>query len=367
LTGIFFRYVLREVTSAFLAVTGVLLVILMTNQLAFVLARAAERQIPGSAVPELLWLAVQQNTTVLLPVGLILAIVIALGRLYHDSELAAALACGVGPRALYAPVMLLTLVVASLGAWLSFSLAPRAAERAFEIRQQALRTAEFRALASGQFRGLGANAVLYFRASDPDGTLRDVFFQRRASAAGAVQVVVADRARYALAPQGDAYRVTLYDGERYEGIPGQAAFRTVKFREQTIPVPIPKGPGLPSRTDLKPTSVLLASSAAKDQGELHWRISTPVMIVILGMLGVPLARLRPRQGRYARVIHVVLLYFLYANLLSAGQAWITHGATPPALGLWWVHGLVIVLGVLYLLMPAVVARARYRASLAASG
>jgi lipopolysaccharide export system permease protein len=357
---IFFRYVLREVASSFALVTSVLLVILMTNQLAFVLARAAARQIPASAVPELLWLAVQQNIVILLPVGLVLAIVLALGRLYHDSELAAAQACGLGTGALVGPVLLLTLLVAAFGAQLSFELAPRAAARTFELRQEALRTAEFRQLASGQFRGLGDDAVLYFRASDADGTLRDVFFQRRTDTRGLVQVVVADRARYALLPDGTAYIVTLYDGERYEGIPGQATFRMVRFREQSIPVRLPEGHSLPERTDLKPTATLLASASPKDRAELQWRIATPVMVLILGLLGVPLARLRPRQGRYARVIYVVILYFIYANLLTAGQVWITRRDTPAWLGLWWVHGLVIVLAAVFLWMPDAITRVRYR-------
>jgi len=361
LTGIFFRYVLREVSAAFAAVTGVLLVILMTNQLAFVLARAAERQIPASAVPELLWLAVQQNITILLPVGLVLAIVIALGRLYHESELTSAQACGLGMRALLAPVLVLTVVVAALGGWLSFVLAPKAAERTFELRQEALRTAEFRQLASGQFRGLGEDAVLYFRSTDADGTLRDVFFQRRTDQRGIVQVVVADRARYALVSDGSAYSVTLYDGERYEGVPGQAEFRIIRFREQTIPVRIPEGRSLPERTDLKSTAALMASTKGKDKAELHWRIATPVMVMILGLLGVPLARLRPRQGRYARVIYVVLLYFLYANLLTAGQVWISRGVTPSWLGLWWVHALLIGVALAMLWLPGAVVRARYRA------
>ena len=40
-----------------------------------------------------------------MPVGLLLGVVLALGRLYHDSEMTAAQACGVGPSALYVPVM----------------------------------------------------------------------------------------------------------------------------------------------------------------------------------------------------------------------------------------------------------------------
>ena len=47
------RYILREVVVSWLAVTGVLLAILITNQVASVLARAAEGGYPRGVVLEL--------------------------------------------------------------------------------------------------------------------------------------------------------------------------------------------------------------------------------------------------------------------------------------------------------------------------
>jgi lipopolysaccharide export system permease protein len=94
------RYILREVIANWLVVTGVLLVILLTNQLARVLERAAENQYPQAVVLELIGLGALQNLSVIMPIGLLLGVVLAFGRLYHDSEMAAALACGVGPAVL---------------------------------------------------------------------------------------------------------------------------------------------------------------------------------------------------------------------------------------------------------------------------
>ena len=71
------RYVLREVTQAWLAVTGVLLVILVSNELAQVLGQAAERGYPRSVIFELIWLTSIQNLSVLVPVGLLIGIVLA--------------------------------------------------------------------------------------------------------------------------------------------------------------------------------------------------------------------------------------------------------------------------------------------------
>jgi lipopolysaccharide export system permease protein len=102
------RYILREVTLTWLAVTGVLLVILVSNQLARVLERAAESRFPREIVLTLIGFTSLQNLTVLIPVGLLLAIVLAFGRLYHESEMAAVHACGVGVVRLYVPVLVLS-------------------------------------------------------------------------------------------------------------------------------------------------------------------------------------------------------------------------------------------------------------------
>ena len=115
------RYILREVVTTWLVVTGVLLIILLANQVVGVLDRAAVKQFPQSVVLELIWLGALQNLSILLPVGLLLGVVLAFGRLYADSEMAAALACGVGPVNLYLPVALLAVVVAGLLAWLTLS------------------------------------------------------------------------------------------------------------------------------------------------------------------------------------------------------------------------------------------------------
>ena len=90
------RYLLREVTWTFIAVTGVLLVVLMSNQFARVLGQAAQNDFPGVVVATLIGLTTLQYLTVLVPIGLFLGIVLALGRLYHESEMTAMNACGVG-------------------------------------------------------------------------------------------------------------------------------------------------------------------------------------------------------------------------------------------------------------------------------
>src|SRR5262249_6126478 len=227
------RYVLREVMAAWLVVTGVLLIILLANQVVGVLDRAAANQFPHSVVLDLIWLGALQDLSILVPLGLLLGVVLAFGRLYADSEMAAALACGAGPLTLYLPVVVLAVLASAAVAWLTLVLAPQSTERALSLRQEAIRAGQFAPLVSGKFRTFaGGDVAVYAQDADKDGTLHNVFVQR--SRGSVIQVALADRARHTVTPDGTTHTLTLYDGERFEGIPGGGEFRIVRFAEHTV-------------------------------------------------------------------------------------------------------------------------------------
>ncbi len=353
------RYLLREIVFAWLAVTTVLLVVLLTNQLASVLALAAEGGFPREVVLQLVGLGTLRNLVVLLPVGLLLGVMLGLGRLYHDSEMTAVVACGVPPWRIYAPIALLALLVAGVVAWLSLWAQPEAARSVQQLRSEALRAGEFAPIAAGKFRSFGGgSAVFYAQSKAADGTLEKVFVKRQRG--DVYEIALADRARHEISPDGALHTLTLLDGERYEGRPGSAEFRRVRFRENVIPVRLPdRGAG---RFDIKsvPTAHLAGRGDPESRAELAWRVGLPVMVFVLALLAVPMSRLRPRQGRYARLWIAIAVYFVYFSVASATRVWIERGAVPAWAGLWWVHALVIVLTLAALFGPARLARWRHR-------
>jgi lipopolysaccharide export system permease protein len=294
-----------------------------------------------------------------MPVGLLLGVVLAFGRLYHDSEMAAALACGVGPSRIYWPVGILAALVTVVIGWLSLFVSPAMFARTLELRTAAFQAGRFAPVAAGKFRSFGgADFVVYAEGSSPDGALENVFVQRAQDAR--VEVALAARATREMSADGMSQIITLYDGERFEGVPGSTQFRIMRFERHVIPVEVPQIRAVFNRPDILPTADLLASNDPARRAELHWRIALPVMCVVLTLLAVPLSRLRPRQGRYARVWLAVLLYFVYSNLVSAGRTWISRGTLPEAIGLWWVHAAVVLLVLGVLAGPGALARLRYR-------
>ena len=330
------RYLFRELALNFLGVTGALLAILVIYQLGAVLERAAQYQYPRGVVLQLFALGAAENFTLLLPLGLMLGTVLALGRLYHESEMTAAQACGFGGLRAWLPVGLLALLVASLSGWLSLKVAPTAATMRVALTAQAVRAGLAEPFSPGRFRSFdGGRTVVYGASTGAAGELQRVFIKQ--SAGESTITTVAQRARREAGADGLNQTIVLLDGERFEGVPGTRQYHLLKFDELRVPIAPPAPTPTPTRLDALPTRTLLSSTEMADRAELQWRVGYPVMVIVVALCAAPLGRLRPRQSRYARVWQAILFFAIYGNLAIASRTWFEHGATPAAMGIWWVH------------------------------
>lgn len=146
---------------------------------------------------------------------------------------------------------------------------------------------------------------------------------------------------------GDDFLV-LVDGFSFEGQPGSAAWRMMKFGRYGVRVETPKVGEQHRKHEDKPTSELLGSSHLLDQVELQWRLSVPVSVMVLTLLAVPLSRVGPRKGRFGQLLIAVLLFVVYFNLLGTARVWVEQGVVNPVIGIWWVPVLPVLLTLLLL-------------------
>ena len=187
------RYIFREIAVTWLGVTMILLMILLTNQFARVLGDVAKGKLPKDAAFEVIGLSAAQYLTVLVPVGLFLAVMLAMGRLYRDSEMPAIMACRVGPSGIYRPLVWLLVPLALGVAWLSVVGSPKALTTIERISAEARREADLGSIEPGRFTMFGPDgAVVYGETVTPDGSMHNVFLQRMVEGT-TVQVVVARR------------------------------------------------------------------------------------------------------------------------------------------------------------------------------
>jgi len=335
------RYIFREVTQTWFAVTAVLLFILLTNQFARVLGDVAKDKLPRDAVFEIIGLTGLQYLTILVPIGLFLSIMLALGRLYADSEMPAMMACRVGPAGVYRPLAWLIVPLVAAVAWLAIDIGPQALTEIQRISAEARRQADLASIEPGRFvSGNAEGVVVYAENVVGPGQVENVFLQS-VDRNGNMEVVIAERGEQRDSDDPNIRFFVLHNGKRYSGVPGTSKFTVMEFAEHGIPYRLPDV----SVPELEPramrTADLLGSNDLDELAELHWRIGIPVSTLILALLAVPLSRSPPRQGRYGRIAIGLLVFIIYFNLMSAAKAWMEQGAVPSGVGIWWVHGLML--------------------------
>jgi lipopolysaccharide export system permease protein len=338
------RYIFREIALTWLAVTAVLLFILLTNQFARVLGEVAKDNLPKDAIFQIIGLTAVQYMTVLVPIGLFLSIMLALGRLYRDSELPAMMACRTGPGDIYRPMSWLMVPLVIGVGWLAMDTAPKALSAIERISIEARRQADLTSIEPGRFAIDSAQgAVVYAERVSSGGVVENVFMQRMLED-GAVEVIVAKRGEQRESDDPDTRFFVLFDGRRYEGVPGTSKFRVMEFAEHGIPYQLPGVKDEKPEPRAMDTLDLMASSVPAEIAEWHYRIGVPVATLVLSVLAVPLSRSQPRQGRYGRLAVGLLVFIIYFNLMSAGTSWLEQGTVSPLIGIWWVHALMLTFG-----------------------
>ncbi len=338
------RYLAREVLQTFLSVLIVLLLIFMGRYFALYLADASAGEISGDIVAEMLFLRTITSLSVMLPFSLFVAVLLAFGRLYKDSEMTAMAACGIGPARVLTTVTLIALVCSVLVTGLSFWGTPWAHEKALQVREQAQSGTAFEAVAAGQFNKIGSgDQVFYVESLSDDKTqLRNVFIQVR-RADGQMDIFSARSGYQQVDPITGVRYLVLVDGYRYQGLPGSVNFKIHQYEKSAVRLEELEAAPLRRTHWAIPSSDLWSSARLADQAELQWRFAMPLATVLLAVLAVLLSRTSPRQGRFAKLFIAILVFVTYYNSLGVAMSWVQRGVVPPVVGLWWVHVLMLML------------------------
>lgn len=342
------RYLLSEVLKTFGAVMLVLLLVMTANSFIRLLSDVSAGGIAVMLVMDFLGLQVLKVLPTILPPAFFFSMLYALGRLHRDNEMTAIRASGIGNfrifRSFWIPIFLLS----AFTAWLTFEAVPWSVRKMDNMKFEQRDTSELAGMVAGKFNEYSKGDLVFYieRLSDDKQRMENIFIQNRQH--GTIGIVSAKSAyQYTDEKTGDIF-VVLENGYRYEGSPGQEDFRYGNFAEYGIRISnIDKG-RKKIRTRGKTTDMLLEDPTLKNLSEYHYRLGFPVAVILLGLLSIPLSYTNPRQSMYGRLFIAVLVYFSYGNLMSVGSTWIENGVMPAPLGLWWLHGGMIVLAFLLL-------------------
>jgi lipopolysaccharide export system permease protein len=355
------RYLLREIVKPLVVSLAVLSILLTSYGAAEFLSNAVNGLLPTDMIVQLIGLKTLISLEVLIPISLYLAVIMAFGRMYSDSELTVMFALSVSPIRVIGVVLALSLCTSLVVAGLSLIARPWAYQRSHELSNVAAASLNTNDMQAGTFySGNDGNRTIFIeRRAGPAAPGHDVFVQLKLGGitriihAGAVEQMPDN------GPSGgseihftDAH---VYDIGRESG--GSSLVMNVKDLVIQLASPQIEPPGYGSTAA---STVYLASSAsAPDIAEFQWRLSTFWSTLLLGMLGMPLSRSTPRQHRYAKMGIAILVYAGYYLLLQSARTWVQNGVIPAFPGLWWAPALLALVLIAASLGPRLWRRWRY--------
>ncbi|MEX1082423.1 MAG: LPS export ABC transporter permease LptF [Halofilum sp. (in: g-proteobacteria)] len=331
------RYLLREIVQTSFAVTAVLLLILLTNSLAYMLGKVVEGDIAVNALLPLFLTNVSVSIVPLVPLSLFLGVLLSFGRLYSDSEMSALGACGVGQLELFRPVLVAGLIGALITGGLAGWVSPWAKRAEHDITVRMAERSELAAVVPGRFnRSTGADVVLFAEGRDEDGDLSEVFVEAEDGQGETILIRARGATQRTDADTGWSY-LEFQQGFRYSGEPGTPDFREIEFAEHGIRIPQRRVQAGEFDRDARTLTRLWQAGDAESTAELQWRVAVPLSCLLLALAAAPLSHTTPRKGRYGKVAVALVIYLVYSNLLVFARNAVAEGTVPPVIGVWWVH------------------------------
>lgn len=171
--------------------------------------------------------------------------------------------------------------------------------------------------------------------------MEEVFLQIREN--DRLSLLASDRARFIYDDLSGSRYILFENGHRYVGQPGELNYQITKY--QGYAVLLEQGtPGGPAgKLETLSSSDLLGSDLPAYKAEFQWRLGYVIAGLLLPLLAVSLNRFSFGNSRYVSIITGLLIYLIYSNLLSISKTLIKREDIPAFIGMWWVHGLLLLM------------------------
>jgi LPS export ABC transporter permease LptG/LPS export ABC transporter permease LptF len=362
MTRILDRYVFREVIPSFLLGIFVFTFVILLNEI----LRFAQRLVSQSAsLSDTLGILLNLLPSVLcltIPMGFLLGVLIALGRLAADSEIIAMRASGVSLYRLLSPILFAAALAWGATSYLIIEVLPDSNQR--------VRQLFFKILTS--HAGTEVRPRVFYDRLFPN--LMFLVLDTPTDVSYWENVILADLSdpqspRLTFANQGqllidpDARTVTFYlkDAELHQVSHRRPAeYQRQISKEIFLPLPTdtffpPEDLNVPRGARELSLAQLRASYTEKGEPvyltEIHKKFSIPFACFVFGVLGLALGVRNRRDGRSWGFIVSLVVIFVYYILIDIGENMAISGRLSPLLGM-WAPNIILGTGALALLLRA---------------
>lgn len=334
-----------ETFKSQIGILFVLLLIFVSQKFITILAQAINGVIPADLVLTILLLNLPTLGTLMLPISFYIAILFAHGRLHSESEMIALTSCGYSPNKVLKATLTLSLFTFVFAGFNSLYLAPTAEDHMVAVIEKAEADSGTATLIEGRFHKTSDDGgVVYVEKYEEGQNLVNVFAAHWPKKEGQSPSVITSIGGH-VENRKDGTWLTLESGQRYAGMVGKHEFENTEFSSYQIHIANAEVERKARGVEALPTIDLIGVKNAKYQAELQWRLAIPVSILLITFIAVPMSKVNPRQGRYAKLLPALALYLTFFLLLSASKSLIEDGAASASL-IWAVQILFFNIGLM---------------------
>jgi LPS export ABC transporter permease LptF/LPS export ABC transporter permease LptG len=334
------RYIFRQIFSHALLGLGIFSFVFFVPQLVRLMDLVVRHPASWSTIGILFLSTFPAILSFTLPIGVLVGVLIALGRLSADSELIAMTALGMGRRRLLVPVGILAVAATLLTFLMTLWLGPLSV-RTFRNIEDQLRTGQAsNQVAPRVFDERFPHMVLYINDIDSASTHWKGVFLAGTDSKDVSRLTLAEEAIVIADPKEGKLELHLRNGSVHEfSVNDPGRYSISSFGQRDLPVEI-KGsevdrtaePGIPGRT--MSTLWRERGTQADVRVEIQRRISFPFACISFALLAMPLGARPRRGGRAAGFLITLLLVSGYYLLFTLGAGLARQGTIPVWAGIW---------------------------------
>nr|WP_309576918.1 LPS export ABC transporter permease LptF [Moraxella osloensis] len=310
----------RYMTQQVAANTAIVLLFLMALMLGGRLIRyfgiAAEGRLDVGLLFAIIGYNIPTFLELILPLSFFIALMLVLGRMYVEQEMSVLFASGISRgRLTRLMIPLITgLFVFQMG--ISLWAKPWGLSNSEHIWQTQSLGSLLDLVRPKTFISSG-NYHLYVDEFDKEKReLKNIYVvQQQTDKSGKIAkndvIITATRAYQVPSKDTDSsMQLDLFQGRRYELGTNNAKYNQASFEKYRITLEKPASEKITeTNVETQTTAKLLANTQKPEvKAELGYRFTMPWLIIIAAMLATPLAQVRPRQGRWLRLLPSVLIF-----------------------------------------------------------
>ena len=346
-----YAYIFREIPPPFLVGMATFTFVLLMGRFLKLAEMVVEKGVPFGDVMRMVAYLLPAFWLYTIPMALLLAILLAFGRLSGDSEITAMKSCGISLYGLLPPPLLFSIFASVACLWVTVYAVPWGNSSFKKLMIDIAQNSASIAVKEKVFNNAFPDMVIYAENLDPKGQTMGGVIIHDERDPDAPATIFATAGALVSDPRSRSMEFHLENGSIHRSEAG-AGYRMVQFQEYNLRVALSdKGAKPPRKVAEMALGELLhppQGSKAKDvlsmQMEFHSRVALPFSCLVFTLLAMPLGIQNRRSGKasgFSLSIGVILLYYI---ALSASEALGEKGLLSPFLAGWTPNLLFLLLG-----------------------